>query len=85
MSGQFRGDLLANTPGGMAPKLTEASGFCLVTLRPVHTAGIRAQLHPREFLRGHCPVKNSVMSGALAAMPGNESTPEAASTRRNVL
>jgi hypothetical protein len=37
------------------------------------------------FRRSYCPVKNSVMSGAVPARPGNLSTPDAASTRRNVL
>ena len=33
----------------------------------------------------HWPVKNSVMSGAVSARPGNVFTPEAARMRRNVL
>lgn len=44
---------------------------------------------PDEPLSGatptHCPVKNSVISAAPPAMPGNEFTPEAERTRRSVL
>ena len=38
-----------------------------------------------KFAASYCPVKNSVISGAVPARPGNVSTPDVVSTRRNVL